>query len=110
MQSVDALASRPVTVTRPTNVGQLRDQGGHRSPELPLHILHRGRRVLHGVVQPGRCDHLIVVDHLPDQVGHRLEMHVIGLIGVFSPLVDARMGLGGIFNGACYQVSHESAD
>ena len=74
--------------------------------ELAFDILHRGGGVFDSIVKPGGGDHLFVVDRFSDQVSHRLEVHVVRLIRVLSALIDARMRLRGIFDGAVNQVFH----
>ena len=104
MLAIDGLAHRPIAVARLADVGQLAHQLGHRRAEFRLDVAEGRRGVFHRIVQPGGGDHLRVVHHRGDQLGHRLQVHGIGLLVVLAPVIDPPMGIGGVVAGAGDQI------
>ncbi len=107
MIPVHRLAHGPVAVAWPANVGEFPNQPRHFRAEGILDVVMGGRGVFHGVVQPGGGDHLLVVSDCGDQVGHCLQMGIVGLLTVLAAVPDALVGAGGKLARAPDEVVHE---
>ena len=104
--AVDFLAHSPVAVPGLADIGELLDEVGNRLAEFLLDVIQGRRRILHRVMQPGRCNHLLVIADRRDEAGDRLEVHMVGLLVVLASVIDALVGTGRIFTGAFDEIAH----
>ena len=104
---VHGLAHGPVAIAGLADVRKLVNQPGHPGAEGFLDVVMGGRGVLHGVVQPGGGNHFLAASDFLDQVGDGFQVHLVGLLTVLAPVVDALVGAGGENPGAFDEIGHE---
>ena len=107
MSTVQGFTERAISVGRLADIRQFAYKPGERESEFLLQVGKGDSGVLPSIVQPGGCDDLPVIGNRGDKVSNRLQMDRIRFEGIFPPVVEIRMGLGGIPAGHADKIIHD---
>ena len=106
MPAVYLLALHAVAVTGLADIRQLLYQFCNRHTECCFNIFQCCLGILYRVMQPGGGNHFLVIRYPGDQFRNGTQVYMIGLIIVFSAVINPLVCLGCINTGTIGKITH----